>query len=319
MSTTTTSLSTATIESSPTKRDIQAYIESLQDRICQALEAVDGKATFQEDVWQHASGGGGKTRVITDGAVFEKGGVNFSAVSGLLPEKMAAKMNTVAAPFFATGVSLVLHPYSPMIPTVHCNYRYFEQYNTDGSLRTQWFGGGADLTPYYPFLDDVKHFHQTHKRACDKHSAAFYPTFKKQCDEYFFLPHRGETRGVGGIFFDYLKPTDETRLADIFAFVQSCGDAFIDAYLPIVERRKAEPFGEKEKEFQLYRRGRYVEFNLVYDRGTTFGLETKGRIESILMSMPPLAAWRYDYKPPEGSREAELYKFLTPRDWLSTE
>ncbi|MCS7014023.1 MAG: oxygen-dependent coproporphyrinogen oxidase [Chloroherpetonaceae bacterium] len=295
------------------KAQVQAYFESLQNHISSSIEAIDGKGKFIEECWQHHSGGGGRTRVMQDGAIFEKGGVNFSAVSGILPEKMAAKMNTTVSPYFATGVSVVLHPYSPMIPTVHCNYRYFEQYDDNGELKTAWFGGGADLTPYYPFLEDIQHFHRVHKAACDKHHPDFYPRFKAWCDEYFFLPHRGETRGVGGIFFDYLKD----NLAETFEFVKSCGQAFTEAYLPIVERRRNEPFGEKEKHFQRLRRGRYVEFNLVYDRGTLFGLETRGRTESILMSLPKEAGWEYNYSPPPNSREAELYKCLVPRDWLS--
>jgi coproporphyrinogen III oxidase len=295
------------------KSAVQSYLESLQDHISSSIERADGKAKFVEEVWQHASGGGGRTRVIQDGAVFEKGGVNFSAVSGILPERMAAKMNTEPTPYFATGVSVVIHPYSPMIPTVHCNYRYFEQYDTEGHLVRAWFGGGADLTPYYPFLEDIQHFHRVHKAACDKHNPDYYPKFKAWCDEYFFLAHRGETRGVGGIFFDYLSDNLEAT----FAFVQSCGNAFTEAYLPIVERRKHEPFGEKEKHFQRLRRGRYVEFNLVYDRGTLFGLETRGRTESILMSLPKEAGWEYNYAPPADSREAMLYRCLRPRDWLS--
>jgi coproporphyrinogen III oxidase len=295
------------------KEQVQRYLESLQDHISASLEAIDGKACFREEVWEHQTGGGGKTRIIQDGAVFEKGGVNFSAVWGLLPEKMAAKMNTDVTPYFATGVSVVIHPYSPMIPTVHCNYRYFEQYHPDGSVKTAWFGGGADLTPYYPFLEDIQHFHRVHKAACDKHHPDFYPKFKAWCDEYFFIAHRNETRGVGGIFFDYLKE----NLSATFEFVKSCGDAFTEAYIPIVERRRHEPFGEREKHFQRLRRGRYVEFNLVYDRGTLFGLETRGRVESILMSLPKEAAWEYNYTPPPDSREAVLLRCLKPRDWLN--
>lgn len=299
------------------KERVQAYIESLQERITAAVETLDGKAKFIEDVWARPEGGGGKTRIMTNGAVIEKGGVNFSAVSGKLPVKMAEKMNAEPSAFFATGVSVVLHPYSPMIPTVHCNYRYFEQYHLDGSVKTAWFGGGADLTPAYPFLEDVKHFHRVHKAACDTHGADLYPKYKRACDDYFYLAHRKETRGVGGIFFDYLKPENGIDIETLFAFVQSCGNAFTQAYIPIVERRKDEPFGEPEKAFQLLRRGRYVEFNLIYDRGTLFGLETNGRIESVLMSLPAEARWAYNYSPPAGSREADLQKFLTPHDWLS--
>ncbi|MFN3385776.1 MAG: oxygen-dependent coproporphyrinogen oxidase [Candidatus Thermochlorobacter sp.] len=295
------------------KDRVQTYLESLQQHITSVLEALDGKGKFVEETWQHQTGGGGKTRIIQDGAIFEKGGVNFSAVSGVLPEKMAAKMNTEVTPYFATGVSVVIHPYSPMIPTVHCNYRYFEQYDADGNVKRAWFGGGADLTPYYPFLEDIQHFHRVHKEACDKHNPEFYPKFKAWCDEYFFIAHRNETRGVGGIFFDYLSDNLEAT----FDFVKSCGDAFTEAYAPIVERRRHEPFGEQEKRFQRLRRGRYVEFNLVYDRGTLFGLETRGRTESILMSLPKEVAWEYNYTPQPDSREALLYRCLKARDWLN--
>jgi coproporphyrinogen III oxidase len=294
------------------KDEVVQYMKSLQDSICAGLEKADGKAVFREDLWERAEGGGGRTRIIQDGGIFEKGGVAFSMVHGELSEKAAKRINTQPSKFLATGVSLVLHPQSPMIPTVHCNYRYFEQYDNAGKPVNAWFGGGADLTPYYPFLEDIHHFHRIHKTLCDAHNSEYYGTFKKQCDEYFTLPHRGETRGVGGIFFDYLK----TDLLKTFAFVRSLGDGFLSAYLPIIEKRRSMPFSEAEKRFQLYRRGRYVEFNLVYDRGTTFGLETKGRTESILMSLPPLAAWVYDYSPKPDSREAELYKCLKPRDWL---
>jgi coproporphyrinogen III oxidase len=295
------------------KDSVQDYIESLQNHICSSIEASDGRAKFEEERWAHSSGGGGKTRVIQNGNVFEKGGVNFSAVHGKLPEKMAQKMNTDPTEYFATGVSVVMHPYSPMIPTVHCNYRYFEQYHLDGSIKTAWFGGGADLTPYYPHLEDVKHFHRTHQEACDQIDKSLYPKFKSWCDEYFFLPHRNETRGVGGIFFDYLKED----LTKQFALIQSCGNAFTKAYLPLVEKRRHDLFGENEKRFHRLRRGRYVEFNLVYDRGTLFGLETRGRTESILMSLPPEANWAYNFIPPENSRESELYKYLKPHDWLT--
>jgi coproporphyrinogen III oxidase len=295
------------------RAEVQQFIESLQNHICAEVERVDGSATFHEDAWLRPEGGGGKTRIIQNGTVFEKGGVAFSAVHGKLPAKMAQKMHTEPSDFFATGVSVVLHPESPMIPTVHCNYRYFEQYDHLGNVQTAWFGGGADLTPYYPTLADVQHFHRIHKAACDNHDLSFYPRFKKQCDEYFYLPHRKETRGVGGIFFDYLKDEPEKT----FAFVKDCGLAFTDAYLPIAERRKHDAYSEREKKFQLLRRGRYVEFNLVYDRGTLFGLETNGRTESILMSLPALVSWQYNYQPEPDSQEANLWNYLTPRDWLS--
>ncbi len=296
----------------PTLRErAEAFFKALQDEICSALEQLDGAARFREDLWEREGGGGGRTRVIADGRVFEKGGVNFSAVHGLMPEKLAARMMPGEdRNFYATGISLVIHPRNPMVPTVHANFRYLEQ----GS--STWFGGGADLTPYYPYREDVIHFHRTLKAACDEHHPDYYPRFKQWCDEYFFLPHRNETRGVSGIFFDYLKADEHTDLEAIFAFVQTAGRAFLPAYLPIVERRQHEPYGETEREFQLIRRGRYVEFNLVYDRGTVFGLETRGRTESILMSLPPLAKWLYDYRPVPGSREAEAMTYFTPQDWL---
>lgn len=283
-----------------------AYFRELQDRICQALAEVDGRRTFQEDLWQRSGGGGGRTRVLADGGVFEKAGVNFSEVAGELSEEFAKQIPGEGRTFCATGISLVLHPRSPLAPTVHANFRFL----TKGER--QWFGGGADLTPYYPYREDVIHFHRTWKDVCGKHAAvADYPRLKRWCDEYFFLPHRGEARGVGGIFFDYL----DKDLEAVFAFVRDAGTAFLDAYLPILQRRKDEPYTEKQRAFQEYRRGRYVEFNLIYDRGTLFGLKTGGRTESILMSLPPLVRWHYDYQPEPGSREAELHDYLKPRDW----
>jgi coproporphyrinogen III oxidase len=283
------------------------FFSSLQERICQALEAADGAARFREDLWEREGGGGGRTRVIEGGALFEKAGVNFSAVQGELPETLAAKLGQgEGREFFATGVSLVLHPHNPYVPTVHANFRYLER----GA--TRWFGGGTDLTPYYPYREDVIHFHRTLRQACDHHDATYYTYFKHWCDEYFFLKHRQETRGVGGIFFDYLQGD----LERIFAFVREAGEAFLPAYLPIVERRRRQPYTEREREFQLIRRGRYAEFNLVYDRGTVFGLETKGRTESILMSLPPLARWAYDYHPEPGTPEAEAWEYFKPQDWL---
>ena len=295
----------------PIKQRAQEFFSDLQDKICLALEEADGVAKFREDNWQREGGGGGRTRVMENGAVFEKGGVNFSAVAGILPEQFAAKIGEGAVgaegrEFFATGISLVLHPRNPYVPTVHANFRYLEK------GQASWFGGGADLTPYYPFREDVVHFHQTLKDACDQHDPTYYPRFKKWCDEYFFIKHRNETRGVGGIFFDYLQGDLET----LFAFVREVGRAFLPAYLPIVGNRTEEPFGPREQQFQLIRRGRYAEFNLVYDRGTVFGLETRGRTESILMSLPPFASWVYDYKPETGSAEAEAWTYFTPQDWL---
>lgn len=296
------------------------FFSSLQDKICRSLESIDGQTTFREDLWEREGGGGGRTRVIENGGVFEKAGVNFSAVHGELPEvlarqmasQLAAKLGkenagvTAGQGFFATGVSLVLHPHNPYVPTVHANFRYFEQ----GELR--WFGGGADITPYYGFREDVTHFHRTLKQACDKHDATFYPKYKKWCDEYFYIKHRQQMRGAGGLFFDYLSED----LEGTFAFVRDAGEAFLPSYLPLVERRKEMPFGERERDFQLLRRGRYVEFNLVYDRGTTFGLQTNGRTESILMSLPTLAKWVYDYQPEPNSPEAEAWKFYQPQDWV---
>jgi coproporphyrinogen III oxidase len=281
-----------------------AFFRELQEKICGALEAEDGQARFRTDAWQRPGGGGGITRVLADGAVFEKGGVNTSSVHGELKPDFAAQLPGDGLAFFAAGISLVIHPKSPMVPTVHANFRCLRR----GSAL--WFGGGADLTPYYPVMEDVVHFHQTWKRACDAHDAGHYPRFKKWCDEYFYLPHRGETRGVGGIFFDQL-PQDQ------FDFVRSCGESFISAYLPIVQRRRHDSYDERERQFQLLRRGRYVEFNLLYDRGTTFGLKTDGRVESILMSLPPLVRWEYDPQFPNGSREAGLKDWLRARDWLA--
>ena len=285
----------------------RTYFRSLQDRICQALEDLDGSATFREDAWQRAGGGGGRTRVLAGGTVFEKGGVNFSDVHGDMSEEFARQIPGEGRSFTACGLSLVLHPASPMVPTVHANFRFL----TKGTR--QWFGGGADLTPFYPYREDVIHFHRTWRDACQRHAAVVdYRRFKKWCDDYFTLPHRGEPRGVGGIFFDNL----ESDLAQVFAFVRDCGDHFLDAYLPIARRRKDEPFTPEQRVFQEFRRGRYVEFNLLYDRGTLFGLKTGGRTESILMSLPPVVRYLYDYRPAPGTREAELYDvYLKPRDW----
>lgn len=290
-------------------RRASRYFQELQDRIVAALEELDGGARFQEDSWRRPGGGGGRTRVISEGAVFEKGGVNFSDVHGQLSEEFAPQVPGEGREFTACGLSLVLHPRSPMVPTVHANFRYLSK------GERQWFGGGADLTPYYPYREDVIHFHKVWQRVCAKHEPLVnYAQMKKWCDEYFFLPHRGEARGVGGIFFDYL----EGDLKALFQFVRDCGDHFLEAYLPIVQRRKNEPYTEQQRAFQEYRRGRYVEFNLLYDRGTIFGLKTAGRTESILMSLPPRVRWEYDYHPEPGSREAELYEiYLKPRDWAN--
>ncbi|ANM30472.1 coproporphyrinogen III oxidase [Acidobacteria bacterium Mor1] len=300
----------------------KAFFEDLQDRICAEIERLDGKQKFREDRWEYApsgeaslrsGGGGGITRVIAEGAVFEKGGVNTSAVAGRLPEKMAQRMKVGEGDFFACGISLVLHPRSPHVPTVHMNMRYLEVQPDDGSPLDGWFGGGADLTPYYLNRDDAKHFHQALKQACDAHDPEHYPRFKQWCDEYFVVKHRGEARGVGGIFFDYLRG----NLEGDFPFVQDAGNAFLAAYPPIVERRMHDAYDDAQRQWQLVRRGRYVEFNLVYDRGTLFGLETKGRIESILMSLPPHVSWVYDHQPEPGSPEAELVAVLRePVAWV---
>ena len=311
-------------------------VMDLQDSICQGLEELDGEASFQEDNWQRPEGGGGRTRVICDGGVFEQGGVNFSEVWGesLPPAILTQRPDAIGHGFYATGTSMVLHPRNPYVPTVHLNYRYFE------AGPVWWFGGGVDLTPYYPFAEDAVHFHRTIKRACDLHNPHYYPVFKQWCDEYFYLKHRQEARGIGGIFFDYqddrsplyagpnpdgLAAAASDRVGsvsrnweEIFAFVRSCGQSFLPAYLPIAEKRQRMEYGERERNFQLYRRGRYVEFNLVYDRGTIFGLQTNGRTESILMSLPPMTRWRYNYHPEPGTPEAELYDtFLKPQDWVN--
>ena len=293
----------------PLRTCVVQYFRDLQDRIVAALENLDGAGRFQEDSWDRAGGGGGRTRILVDGGVFEKAGVNFSDVHGSMSPEFAKQVPGEGQDFTACGISLVLHPRNPMIPTVHTNFRYL----TKGEK--QWFGGGADLTPYYPYRQDVVHFHKTWQRVCQAHAPLVdYAHLKRWCDDYFFLPHRNEPRGVGGIFFDYL----EGDMEKVFAFVQEAGNAFLPSYVPIARRRKDEAYGDKEKEFQEYRRGRYVEFNLVYDRGTLFGLKTGGRIESILMSLPKQVRWLYDYRPPPGSREAELYDvYLKPHDWAA--
>lgn len=298
--------------------EIKAYYLDLQDRICSGLEQEDGKAKFVEDAWEREEGGGGRTRVLTEGSVFEQAGVNFSHVHGAnLPASATAHRPELAGrQFIAMGVSLVIHPHNPYVPTSHANVRFFIATKEDADP-IWWFGGGFDLTPYYPFLEDVKQWHETAKQACDPFGENIYPRYKKWCDEYFYLKHRGETRGVGGLFFDDLN---EGGFEHCFGLMKSIGDHYIKAYRPIVTRRKDTPYGERERDFQLYRRGRYVEYNLVYDRGTLFGLQTGGRTESILMSLPPLVKWRYNWKPEPGTPEADLYEnYLKPRDWLGLE
>ena len=294
---------------------VKTYLTGLQDRICAALAATDGAADFVEDAWQRPGGGGGRSRVLAEGAVFEKAGVGFSHVFGteLPPSATASRPELVGASWQALGVSLVIHPRNPYVPTSHANVRFFIAEKA-GMEPQWWFGGGYDLTPYYGFDDDCRHWHRTARAACEPFGAEVYPHYKRWCDEYFFLRHRNEARGIGGLFFDDLSSGGFERC---FGLQRAIGDSYLDAYLPIVERRKDTPYGEREREFQLMRRGRYVEFNLVYDRGTVFGLQTGGRTESILMSLPPLVRWEYDWHPEAGSPEAELYeKFLPHRDWL---
>ena len=320
-----------------TLRSILSYIDSIRRQQAeeQVLEQADGPGKFKQDTWEREEGGGGRSRVMRDGALLEQGGVNFSEVWGeeLPPSILVQRPEAAGHGFFATGTSMVLHPRNPYVPTVHLNYRYFE------AGPVWWFGGGLDLTPYYPFAEDAAHLHRTLKQACDRHHQDYYPVFKRWCDEYFYLKHRQEMRGVGGIFFDYqdgrgklyrgphkegtaatysnaLDDLPERNWEELFAFVQDCGRAFLPAYLPIVERRSSLKYSERERQFQLYRRGRYVEFNLVYDRGTIFGLQTNGRTESILMSLPPLVRWEYGYTPQPNTPEAELYEtFLKPQNW----
>ncbi|OQX04284.1 MAG: coproporphyrinogen III oxidase [Thiothrix lacustris] len=295
---------------------VKAYLLALQDDICSQLAAEDGGATFMEDTWDRAGGGGGRTRVISNGAVFEQGGVNFSHVFGdkLPPSATVQRPELAGRSFQAMGVSLVIHPHSPLVPTSHANVRFFIAEKA-GEDPVWWFGGGFDLTPYYGFEDDCIDWHSTAKAACAPFGADVYARYKQWCDEYFFLKHRNEPRGIGGLFFDDLN---EWGFEKTFAFMRSVGDAYINAYRPIVSKRKALPFTETQRDFQLYRRGRYVEFNLVYDRGTLFGLQSGGRTESILMSLPPLVKWRYAWQPEAGSEEARLYTdFLRHRDWLA--
>lgn len=299
------------------KDKFYAYIQDLQDRICAALENIDGLATFKQDIWSRPEGGGGRTRVIEDGAVFEKAGVNISAVHGALPESMQQYFKVDQADFFACGLSLVIHPKNPKVPTVHANWRYFQMYDQKGQIIDQWFGGGLDLTPYYLFDEDAIHFHQACKEVCDQHDPSFYPEYKLKCDSYFRNTHRDEGRGIGGLFFDYLKASEQRPMENWYNFVTDSGDSFLSAYLPIVKRRKDLKFSEAEREWQEIRRGRYVEFNLVHDKGTLFGLKTNGRIESILMSLPPQVQWRYDFHPEPGSEEERLLKVLKmPREWV---
>lgn len=306
-----------TVMDEPAIAPIRDYLRALQDHICAALEVEDGAATFIEDPWTRPEGGGGITRILRQGAVFEQAGINFSHIFGsVLPPSATAQRPALAGRGFQVlGLSLVIHPLNPYVPTTHANVRFFIA-ERPGESPVWWFGGGFDLTPYYPFEADIIHWHQTAKAACDPFGERLYSRFKAWCDEYFYLPHRGETRGVGGLFFDDF---DELGFVRSFAFWRSVGDHLLTAYQPIVARRKGLAFGDRERAFQQYRRGRYVEFNLLYDRGTRFGLQSQGRTESILMSLPPQASWTYNWQPEPGSPEARLWDFLHPHDWLRLE
>lgn len=299
---------------SPRLAAIETYLRDLQDRICAAIEQADGTATFLEDVWERTEGGGGRTRILRNGSVFEQAGIGFSRVSGdrLPPSASAHRPELAGRRWTALGVSLVFHPLNPHVPTTHMNVRYFEA-SAENAEPVWWFGGGFDLTPYYPYEEDVRSWHRVAHDVCAPFSAEAYPRYKKWCDDYFFLKHRNETRGVGGLFYDDLHEGGFDRCFD---FMQSVGNGFLDAYLPIVDRRKSTPYGDNERQFQMYRRGRYVEFNLVYDRGTLFGLQSGGRTESILMSLPPTVRFEYRYEPEPGSAEARLADYLKPRDWI---
>lgn len=300
-------------DSSNRLQRVESWLDGLQDRICAAIESADGGARFREDLWQRNEGGGGRTRILAAGEVFEQAGIGFSKVSGttLPPSATQHRPELAGRNWTATGVSLVFHPRNPYVPTTHMNVRFFEA-QADGKEPVWWFGGGFDLTPFYPFDEDVRHWHAVARGVCQPYGEDVYARYKEWCDEYFFIKHRNETRGVGGLFFDDLH---EGGFERCFEFLRGVGDGFLDAYLPIVERRKASPFAEREREFQLYRRGRYVEFNLVYDRGTLFGLQSGGRTESILMSLPPRVRFEYAYEPEVGSAEARLADYLKPREW----
>ncbi|MEQ8714293.1 MAG: oxygen-dependent coproporphyrinogen oxidase [Cyclobacteriaceae bacterium] len=295
------------------KEEITEWYKGLQDSICKSLEDADGTGSFQEDAWERPGGGGGRSRVLRDGRIIEKGGVNFSAVWGKTPEAILKALKLEEADFYATGVSIVLHPKNPMVAIIHMNVRYFEM--TNG---VYWFGGGIDLTPHYVDSDDAAYFHKALKKTCDKHDPEYYSKFKPWADDYFFIKHRNETRGIGGIFFDHLKADDQHSKEDLWAFVQDVGNTFSPVYTHFMTKNHDVPFGEKEQEWQHIRRGRYVEFNLVLDKGTKFGLDTDGRIESILMSLPPLAGWEYNYQPQPGSREVATQELLIKGiDWVS--
>jgi coproporphyrinogen III oxidase len=300
------------------REQFTAYIHELQDEICAGLEKIDGKAKFEQDKWERPGGGGGRTRVIGNGNIIEKGGVNISTVHGEMPEALKKNMKTDGDSFFACGLSLVIHPENPFVPTTHANFRYFEMYDEKGEIVDNWFGGGSDLTPYYLFEEDAIHFHQTQKEVADKHGENLYPEFKAKCDTYFRNHHRNEGRGIGGTFYDYLRANEEKSSEDWMRFNMDMGRSFLPSYLPIVEKRMNIDWTEENRYWQEIRRGRYVEFNLVHDRGTLFGLKTNGRIESILMSLPPRVRWDYNHLPMEGSAEEKLIKVLqTPKDWIA--
>lgn len=299
------------------KEQFTEYIHQLQNEICTAIEQVDTKAKFQEDLWKRPGGGGGRSRVIEKGSVFEKGGVSISEVFGELPAELKKNMKVEGSSFFACGLSLVIHPENPFVPTVHANYRFFEMYNKKGLAIDRWFGGGTDLTPYYLFKEDAIHFHANQKQAASIHGKDLYPKFKEKCDQYFFNHHRGEARGIGGTFYDYLRPDEKRSTEDWLKFNMTMGKSFLPGYIPIVEKRKDLPYTDKHRYWQEIRRGRYVEFNLVHDRGTLFGLKTNGRTESILMSLPPRVRWDYNHHPAKGSPEAQLIEVLQkPIDWV---
>ncbi|RFZ84722.1 oxygen-dependent coproporphyrinogen oxidase [Mucilaginibacter terrenus] len=294
----------------PTKEQIAEDYRRIQDEICAALEAADGLAKFEEELWEREGGGGGRTRVIQNGNVLEKGGVNFSAVEGKLPASVQKALNVPHDNFFATGVSIVIHPNHPLVPIIHMNIRYFEMPAEDGDAPVRWFGGGIDLTPHYVFDEDARFFHQQLKDVCDRFNTEFYHRFKVWADDYFFIKHRDETRGIGGIFYDRLTASDELSWETIFEFSKALGRSFIPTYVELINRNRSKPFTPAQQQWQYLRRGRYVEFNLVYDAGTKFGLETNGRIESILMSLPPTSKWPYNYQAEEGSEEARTLSLL---------
>lgn len=295
-----------------------SLIEDLQDRICVALESVDGKAKFEEDTWAREEGGGGKTRVISEGNIFEKGGVNTSVVFGGVSEAMRTHLKIEGTSWFACGISIVMHPRNPFVPTVHCNYRMFELYGDEGEIEDRWFGGGTDLTPYYLFEEDATFFHKTYKDICDEFDGSFYQSFKQACDNYFVNWHRNaERRGVGGIFYDYRRPSGQHDANFWMNFAKKCGEGFLSSYIPIIQERKNTGYSNEQKHWHEIRRGRYVEFNLVHDRGTLFGLKTNGRTESILMSLPPSVRFEYNYLPVPGSEEDKILQVcLHPKEWV---